>query len=403
MPSKPFGLWLLIICLAFIAVAFSPAPVRSSGEPPTPTPLNIGGIFPQLTPVPAILSNPDFEAGLTGWQTWHEDTGKPARAGSLDYAIEPAFSTERNPALIKSGSASLHIGRIYDPWHAGLKRAAMVTPRSTVRFCMDGRLYASNRDFGHEPSWASIDGQMQVGLLIGDGDWTAAAITWSAPVNPHDDWLEMCVESTAGDTGRLTLFTSVNYRGQAAKHLDAWWDAASLSVMRGNGPNALPAGWPSSNAQLTTTQPISVLLLIPSTSITAYTVLPAQMFATSQEITLALSSGSALPALSVPPLLISSPTPTIGDSTLAPTLTPTRPTLTPDRPTVTPTNAVAMDITSPTPRPTTTAHSVVTPYATDGPEIDLGRPASISLVGAGGLAGLLLLGLGSALYVIRHR
>ena len=43
----------------------------------------------------------------------------------------------------------------------------------------------------------------------------------------------MCVDATSGDNGRITLLTSVNYRGQAAKHLDAWWDDATLSVSGG--------------------------------------------------------------------------------------------------------------------------------------------------------------------------
>lgn len=383
-------LFTLIVGLALIG----PVPARSSGEPPTPTP-PFGVILPPSTPGGILtLSNSDFEAGLAGWQTWHEDTGKPARANTLDYVIEPAFSIERNPALIKIGSASLHVGRIYDPWHAGLKRAIVVAPKSKVRFCIYGRLYASNRDFGHEASWASLDGRMQVGVLVGDGDWTTSGIVWSAPANPHDDWREMCVETTTDETGRVTLFTSANYRGQAAKHLDAWWDAASLSAVGGQSANTSLTNWPL----ITSTLPISVLLLIPSASITAYTVLPAQMFMTGQGITLALSTGAALSAsapaiaLEATPITSVSPTPT---PTLAPTFKPTHPTAT-----FTPTSV------PPTGTPVTESRPVVAatnqPVTQPAEEFRKTEPPAnpVSLLG---LLSLLAAGAAGGLYVIRQR
>ena len=166
MSSKVLSKLFVMLLVVFTALSFT-STVRSSGDPITPTPLPVG-----VPPVSSglsniVLSNADFEAGLSGWQTWSEDTGKPADAESLDYAVAPFFSIERNPLLIKSGSAALHVGRIYDPWHAGIKRVMIVAPNATVRFCIHGRLYASNRDFGHEPSWASLDGRMQVGRLSG--------------------------------------------------------------------------------------------------------------------------------------------------------------------------------------------------------------------------------------------
>jgi hypothetical protein len=168
------------------------------------------------------LPNADFESGLVGWQTWSEDTGKPADASTLDYANTPFFRIEHNPVLVHTGQASLHVGRIYDPWHAGLKRSINVPPGASVRFCIDGRLYASNRDFGHEPSWSSLDGHMQVGIYPdGQADWSTSGIVWSEAANPHDEWQPICVQAVAGSTGRITLFTSTNYRSVAAKHLDA--------------------------------------------------------------------------------------------------------------------------------------------------------------------------------------
>ena len=177
--------------------------------------------------------------------------------------MAPFFSIERKRLPSKSGVDGLHVGRIYDPWHAGLKRTVMVASNAAVRFCITGRLYASNRDFGHEASWAALDGRMQVGVYPGEADWNTTGVVWSAPTNPHDEWREMCVDTTAGETGRITLLTSVNYRGQAAKHLDAWWDAATLS-MSGGAVDPSPAGLINQAPGLTTTRPVSILLLIPS-------------------------------------------------------------------------------------------------------------------------------------------
>lgn len=383
---------LFVMLLVFTALSFTSS-VRASGDPITPTPLPID--VPPVSPGSSniVLSNADFEAGLSGWQTWSEDTGKPTDAESLDYAVAPFFSIERNPLLIKSGAVSLHAGRIYDPWHAGLKRMVIVAPNAAVRFCLYGRLYASNRDFGHEPSWASLDGRMQVGVYPDDADWNTTGVVWSSPVNPHDKWREMCVDATSGDNGRITLLTSVNYRGQAAKHLDAWWDDAMLSVSGG----AVDPSPINQMLGLTTTRPVSVLLLIPSQSITAYTVLPAQVFASAQGLTLAIASANTLALFN-------------GNAALAPTPIPASPTSV-----LTPLPTLTLQITpsvTPTPHtPTITA----TAAATVGPAQSIRVTPSVTAVAAGpspqpitpapliGLGALLVAGVVGAAYVMSRR
>lgn len=271
--------------------------ILAGGDPPTPPP-PFPPVWPPTDPLThtVALPNADFELGLVGWQTWSEDTGKPADASTLDYAIAPFFSVEHNPLLVHTGQVSLHVGRIYDPWHAGLKRSINVPPGANVQFCIDGRLYASNRDFGHEPSWSSLDGHMQVGIYSdGEADWNASEIVWSEPVNPHDEWWPICAEAVAGSTGRITLFTSTNYRGVAAKHLDAWWDDAELTIVGGVASSSLSMV-PFVLSDITTTQAISVLLLIPAqpimTSTSAFVVVPAQVFVSTQGMTLAVASRS---------------------------------------------------------------------------------------------------------------
>ena len=77
MPSKLLPKLFVLMLVIFTALSFA-SPARSSGELATPTPPLI------TTPSNIVLSNADFESGLSGWQTWSEDTGKPARADSLD-------------------------------------------------------------------------------------------------------------------------------------------------------------------------------------------------------------------------------------------------------------------------------------------------------------------------------
>ena len=183
-----------------------------------------------------LLVNPGFEQPYengrqaNGWGRWFEDTGK--KEGTLDYAVNPDFSAEVNPVIVRSGSASQHIGNRYDPWHAGVLQSVKVTPGTPLRFCAYGRLFANNEDFEKAPSVPSLNGNMQVGIFRdGTANWDNGGIVWSATINPHDAWQQVCVDATAGPSGQVTVFTSSNYRGSSAYHLDAWWDDASLTAI----------------------------------------------------------------------------------------------------------------------------------------------------------------------------
>jgi hypothetical protein len=346
------------------------------------------------------LSNADFEAGLAGWQTWSEDSGKPADASSLDYVLTPFFSVEHNPQLIYSGTATLHVGRIYDPWHAGLQRSIRAPAGAAVRFCVHGRLYASNRDFGHEPSWSSIDGHLQVGIYPdGAADWNTSGVIWSEPINPHDEWQLTCVDTTVGQTGQITLFTSVNYRGLTAKHLDAWWDDAELSVTSSNSTAFVD----NSSLTLSTngnTQPINVLLLVPSQAVTttaAFVVIPAQVFVSPQGLTLAVSARSNLPTTSG---LLLTPAATVR-ATIEPTDTPTNtpaPTATPApvstaTPTLQPTSTATAQPMSTRTLSQTSSTPIVRSTANDS-------PSGAGLIGVGAL---LVIGISGALFLVRRR
>lgn len=443
-----FGLFLMTMVLLLL---ISTQPVAQASGDATPVPPG-GTPTPGATPLPdgtaprsgrlspAVLLNSDFEGGLLGWTTWQEDTGKPARAESLNYALPPVFGVERNPALVESGTVALHIGRMYDPWHAGLKQVTQVTPGARVRFCADGRVYASNRDFGHEPSWAALDGKLKVGVASGDAAWDAESVVWSDPANPHDEWLALCVEGAADDAGRVTVFTSADFRGVAAKHLDVWWDASRLFA---DTPDQ--GGAPTMASGST---PVSVWLLLPTgpaLNLTneqpAYRAVPAQLYA-GAVITLALgqplitltSTSFMTGAVSLTPLTITTNTVTGNPPQLTPTAGATvaarsgatpLPTQTPRSiPTVigTPVDP-ALPVTDvrpePTLAPTSTTSIAHTPLPADSlqatlsvdslitlePNNDLSR-RSTALPAAEGLLGfgvLLVLGVGGGLWLLTRR
>jgi LysM repeat protein len=183
-----------------------------------------------------LLTNGGFEQPYddgkqaNGWGRWFERIDKPGD-GSLDYAVNPTFSAEVNPVIVRGGSAAQHIGNRYDPWHAGVKQVVSVPAGSPLQFCAYGRLFASNEDFEKAPSWEGHNGHMKVGIFPnGDAEWNSGGIIWSAEANPHNAWQQICVSASVGDAGKVTVFTSSSYRGTSAFHLDAWWDDASLVV-----------------------------------------------------------------------------------------------------------------------------------------------------------------------------
>jgi hypothetical protein len=186
-------------------------------------------------------------------------------------------------------------------------------------------VYASNRDFGHEPSWAALDGKLKVGVAPGDVAWNAESVIWSEPANPHDEWRELCVTGAADESGRVTVFTSADFRGVAAKHLDVWWDTARLFADTSDQGGAATV--------INGSTPVRVWVLLPTGSAfnsagepSAYRAVPAQLYA-GAVITLAL--GQPLTTLTGTPFMtgaVSLTSVTITTNTVAvdyPRLTPT--------------------------------------------------------------------------------
>ena len=254
MNLKKLIIWSSVLTLIAAALAVVPAATRAqSGN---------------------LLQNPgmnlpytDSNKQPTGWGRWFQYIEKPGNASELQYALNPNFSAETNPSgahpeLVPEGDASAHIGRQYDPWIGGLSQAVSNIPAgSQVRFCVNSRLYAQNRDYGKgEPSVSGLNGRSQVGIFLeGDANWDNGNIKWSGVGNPHDTWGQLCTEGTVGAAGKVTVFTRNDWRGSGAIHLDAWWDQAELVIL-GAQPTAQPttAAQPQPQAQATTPpQPVA--------------------------------------------------------------------------------------------------------------------------------------------------
>ncbi len=223
------------------------------------------GTRPMLTQAQSdnLLSNPGMEQHSSdkiadSWIRWYNVIPKPNDASGLEYALQPTYLIETNasgkyPELIHGGVVSQHVGRQYDPWMGGIWQVVTVPANTQLRFCAWSRLYAQNRDYGKgDPSVSSMDGHSRVGINPnGDSDWGSSGVVWGAPANPHDNWQQVCVTATSGDQGKVTVFTSNDYRGSAAIHLDAWWDDAEL-VALGESPTPAPTAGNPPPAQPTT-------------------------------------------------------------------------------------------------------------------------------------------------------
>ena len=205
-----------------------------------------------------LLTNPGFEEPYedvrrgrraAGWQQWYEDTG---HEDPEVFRVE----IELNPALVQEGRSSQHIGNKTFAWHAGMMQSLSVPAGTPVRFCAYGRVFVSNDDYEEAEGW-SWDGfrsQMKVGIHPnGEVAWSDPGIIWSAEANPHTAWQQMCVDAQVGDTGKVTVLTSNDFRASAgaqgglAYHVDAWWDNASL-VATSAAPTAAPTQAPPAAA-----------------------------------------------------------------------------------------------------------------------------------------------------------
>jgi LysM repeat protein len=212
-----------------------------------------------------LLGNADLESfqgngTASNWEAWWEASANPGN-GSLNYAFKPDFAPESNPTFIRSGGGSQHIGRSWDPWHAGIRQTITVPPGTQVRVTAFARAFASTPDFP-APSDSAVQARMQIGAEPnGSIEWYANTVKWSGMANPHDTWTQLSLDVTAGASGKITIFLSADYRGDSRYHLDAWWDNVSATVISSvpatSAPAATSAGPANTQPPAPTTAPVA--------------------------------------------------------------------------------------------------------------------------------------------------
>ena len=90
-------------------------------------PVPVTAAPPALPPAQAnVLLNADLESfqgnGMaTNWESWWNTIANTGN-GNLKYSVLPDFVPENNPVFVRSGGGSQHIGRNWDPWHAGIRQ-----------------------------------------------------------------------------------------------------------------------------------------------------------------------------------------------------------------------------------------------------------------------------------------
>jgi LysM repeat protein len=193
-----------------------------------------------------LLTNPSLEtfggAGVaSGWEPWWQTIPNPGDGG-LNYALQPDFVSETNPTFVQAGGASQHIGRLWDPWHAGIRQTVNVPAGSTVRITAYGRVRASSEDYP-APSDSAVQARLRIGAEPnGSIDWASSTVVWSGQANPHDTWAALTLDATAGAAGKVTIFLSADFRGDSRFHMDVWWDNVSAVIVSGAPAATQPAG-----------------------------------------------------------------------------------------------------------------------------------------------------------------
>ncbi len=202
-----------------------------------------------------LLTNPSFEwpygnnGEANAWGRWHENSAESEFGNCLNgYHKLPLWSAETNPALVRDGGVSQHVGMQWETWHGGVFQTVNVTPGSTYRFSVWAYSHAGTNNFG-SPSDGDMNSQVQVGIdPNGSGLWYEGDVVWSGKINPLDRWEQVSVEVTA--TGnKVSVYTSADYGiqgvNQCRAHQDTWFDQAEL-VEVGPPPTNTPVPQPTS-------------------------------------------------------------------------------------------------------------------------------------------------------------
>jgi hypothetical protein len=199
-----------------------------------------------------LLTNPGFEEPYSNgtaqnWAPWHQDSGGKKDCATETYYARPNWSAELNSSLYQEGSRSQHVGNSWDTWRAGVfQNVTGLTAGQTYKFSVSMWGRTSNEQWpAVSDAGASITGR--VGIDPGGaGNWTSGSVVWSSTVTPRDSWQTAVIEVVA--TGPdMTVFVDANLAGvnNCRKHMDMWFDSASLTLS-GPAPTNTPPPAPTS-------------------------------------------------------------------------------------------------------------------------------------------------------------
>jgi hypothetical protein len=222
-----------------------------------------------------LLQNASFEMpfGSNGeadkWGRWHHNSSQDQFGDCTNgYHKLPHWSPETNPALVRNGGASQHVGNTWDTWKGGVFQTVPTTPGTTYRFSVWGYSFASNEDFP-TPTDGSLQSNVRVGIdPNGSGLWNDADVVWSGTINPLDNWQQASLEVTA--TGnQISVFTSADWGvpgvNQCRLHIDSWFDEAELIAV-GPPPTNTPPPVPTRPPVTNTPIPPTATATVPATA-----------------------------------------------------------------------------------------------------------------------------------------
>lgn len=215
-----------------------------------------------------LAQNPGFEEpynnGLAqSWNPWHEEANVDADCNTSRMARRPSWGSEvATSALIFEGIRSQIVGNQWATWNAGVFQNIPAQPGTTYAATAWAWTRASNDQYPAPPD-SSVNFNVRVGIdPNGSGLWTDSDIIWGPPTNPTGQWLQIPEVQAAATGNQITVFLQANPSGpgNCRAHIDAWFDAASVTAVNAAPPptNTPPPAPPPNPGPAPTATPTPV-------------------------------------------------------------------------------------------------------------------------------------------------
>lgn len=218
--------FLIVLAVAFLLTGFA----RSQSA------------LAQTTLVNGSFNEPYSNGVAAAWSPWHEERNTDVDCNTESMYRRPSWGAEvvggNGGELWFDGSRSQHVGNSYATWRGGVVQTLSATP-GTYSFSIKAWGRASQDQYPGA-SDTSVNFYVRVGISpSGNGNWTSADIIWGPTISPHASWQTASVEATTSGNN-IAVFVDTNFAGpgNCRKHLDVWFDAATLSTS--TPPTATP-------------------------------------------------------------------------------------------------------------------------------------------------------------------